>query len=176
MSRWNQRGLWRDPGTNGGDAEQGMISVALPGRADSDTSESAVKSAFCADCHNQNANWSDPSDVRLNPLAHPIHVDRYMEVYGQVKEVAAVSASDCTSCHNSTYESAPGALSSFPHQSVGHKLLSDTYTTTSPVLEDTTNTYGGYTGDPYRPIPSMDSGVCRSCHTNVGQQDQASGF
>ncbi len=52
--------------------------------------------------------------------------------------------------------------SKFPHQSVGHKLMSDAYTDASTVAGF------DYTGDPNRPLPELDKKVCRTCHGDVG--------
>lgn len=183
IPRWRDRGLLRDPGENGGDAEDGLISVQPYSQQNKPIAEASanpsvdeIKTAFCSDCHNQNPSWSDASDYRPNVLSHPIHVDMFVDVYGQMKQVAETKADSCMSCHSATTETDDSGNylgpSSFPHQSVGNKLLSDDYKHRSAVLES--GQYGGYTGDPYRPLAYMDV-FCRSCHSKVGK-NSSEGF
>jgi len=175
IARWKSKGLLKDPGENGGSADAGLISVQPYDEntkpiteATSNPSEGEVKSAFCGDCHNENPNWSGSDDVRPNKRSHPINTDAFVEAYGPQKRVSISNINSCMSCHLATNETNDQGQylgpSSFPHQSVGHKLLDDNY--------DTPSTVAGYdyTGDPKRSLPNLDAGVCRNgqCHTGVG--------
>lgn len=184
IPRWKDRGLLKDPGENGGNVEDGVISVNAydtknrpTGKASANPSDEEVKSAFCADCHNKNPSWDNGSKVhdnRPNTYTHPIgNVDGNVDVYGKQKSVIIGKTviigqqMSCLSCHAATTETDDNGNytgeSSFPHQSKGHKLLFDEYTTE---LEGATSSY--YTGDPNRSLPGLDEGVCRKCHKNVG--------
>ena len=187
IDRWKNRGLLKDPGENGGSADDGVITVSAYDLANkpidagsASVSEAEVKSAFCADCHNKNPSWDDGNavhDNRPNKYTHPIgNVNGKVDVYGQQKSVvvgAKVAIGDkmsCLSCHAASTETDDNGNytgeSSFPHQSKGHKLLFDDYTTESETLAN--GGFGGYTGDPDRVLPNLDEGVCRQCHDNVG--------
>ncbi len=202
IPRWKKRGLLKDPGENGGNAEDGVISVQPYDsynkpidKASTNPTVAEVKSAFCADCHNKNVSWDSgvtSNDNRPNEYAHPIgNVDGSVNVYGQRKRVAndwaveQVSQKGCLGCHAASTETDENGkytgISSFPHQSRGHKLLFDDYTTESTELSS--GHFGGYTGDPHRPLPGLDigamtangegeryPGVCRRCHANVGEE------
>ncbi|KKN20261.1 hypothetical protein LCGC14_0937330, partial [marine sediment metagenome] len=114
-----------------------------------------------------------------NTYTHPIgNVDGKVDVYGKQKSVVIDPATgqkvakvgqrmSCLSCHAASTETDDQGQytgqSSFPHQSKGHKLLFDEYTTE---LAGATQSY--YTGDPNRVLPGLDEGVCRQCHKNVG--------
>ena len=188
IPRWKKRGLLKDPGENGGSAEDGLISVGsydannrAIDQATTKPSPEEVKSAFCADCHNKNPSWDNGSKVhdnRPNKYTHPIgNVDGEVDVYGKNKSVIIGKTvtigprMSCLSCHAASTETDDKGRytgeSSFPHQSKGHKLLFDSYTTESDVLA--AGDFGGYTGDPNRPLPGLDEGLCREkCHKNVG--------
>lgn len=173
--------LKKDPASNSGDAMIGMKSVkpygstkpVKDGAPDASTDVERL-ATFCADCHNKNANWdtgdlnASDGDETPNPQAHRIgYVDGKVDIYGNHESVAdGYSPMSCKTCHTAA------SPSKFPHQSAGHKLLSNTYTDTSAYLNGPDGVYGTaddlYTGDPYRPLPNLDAGVCRTCHANVG--------
>lgn len=189
--------LKKDPGSNGDDANRGMKSIAaygstLPVRADAPDADPAtgngqteIFTAFCADCHNKNANWDTgalnaANDETPNPQAHRIgYIDGTVDIYGQRQSVATTSGSEAKGCKYCHTASSP---SKFPHQSKGHKLLDNGFTNTNSVLDpDATGTYrdawdllsplyknNSYTGKPSRPLPNLDTGVCKYCHGNVG--------
>ena len=180
--------LKRDPANNGGDVLTGITNVesydaqhpAALGTTGSINADE-IQAAFCGDCHNKNPNWDRGGNERPNSYGHPIgSVDGYVDVYGANKLVvtadqgnpavadAGALAKACSSCHKSKTDGAP---SKFPHQSVGHKLLGNAYTATSSYLDQ-----NGYTGDPFRPIPNLDGGVCRTCHSEIGQPNSIDSF
>ena len=177
IDRGLEKDLLRDPGDNNGDVREGLSGLTgTSGNLSSDENE--ILTAFCGDCHNKSVNWTDASDYRPNKANHPMHTDLYVDIYGQSKKVSEANVESCMSCHSATtlvkdpgsptgYKPGP---STFPHQSVGHKLLQDGYNDPSDYLRNGGS--GGYTGDPYRPLPNMDTGMCRSsqCHIKIGQQ------
>ena len=122
---------------------------------------SAVRTGFCADCHNLNPNWElDSSDTtRPNNRSHPQGpgTDSKMEVYGETMTVAAhpLERMGCRGCHYASVGDDGAGVSRFPHQSVGWKLLFDEATMTGGTSD--------LAGDPQRIIPGMDL-ICLSCH------------
>ncbi len=187
IERWKNRGLLKDPGDNGSTVERGLISVkpysskSKPiSKASAKPSLIEIQTTFCSDCHNKMPNWDRGNNERPNKHSHPIGwVDGMVDYYGKKWEVAGPDklARSCMSCHTATtITNSKGqytGISRFPHQSIGHKLLSDSYTTESKSLALDKN--GGYTGSPYRKLPGLDKGVCRKCHTKVGK-DSIEGF
>ena len=152
-----------------------------------DLTQAEVLAGFCGDCHNKNVNWSTggtgavgdktidnggtgDEGSRPNSYAHPLgELDGLIDIYGKLGKVEsdhhvehhsedADGGFTCWDCHESRQE----APSKFPHQSEGHKLLSNEYTDTSTYLAGGGS--GGYTGDPNRPLPNLDEKVCRECH------------
>ncbi len=136
---------------------------------------------------------------RPNKLGHPLgETEELVDVYGKLKIIAAKMWNGfltCDVCHSSRTSS----TSKFPHQSVSHKLLLETYTDTSSELDPTIdpinkpNNYkswlkswdedfhpgkeDAYTGDPNRPIPNLQTQVCMTCHgAYVGLPDNPDSF
>jgi len=92
----------------------------------------------------------DPGDVVL------VAYDTPVQVSGPIRT--------CLDCHSATTftkgnnrSRSPIGPSDFPHQSKGHKLLTDTYTDTLDAAA------GDPRGNPLRPLPAMDR-VCLPCH------------
>lgn len=189
------------------DNSTGINEPIKPGVTDA-VNESQLLAAFCGDCHNKNVNWSTggsgvEGDVvgvaganegtRPNRYGHPLgDIDGLIDIYGKLGRVESVGVNNaiktgplaseatdmrmsCDDCHKSRQVTP----SKFPHQSTGHKLLSNAYTDTStpldgPSYRDTWDTSSGqtandsYTGNPDRPIPNLDAKVCRTCHGTDG--------
>jgi len=107
---------------------------------------------FCADCHDRNA---------LPNVAHPLYGDGIVDVGGGAggapgdRRVAYKELAGCQSCHAAKTVAEGGQ---WPHQSTGHKLLTDSY-------QDVLNVPEALKGDPYRSLPNMDQ-ICLSCHIN----------
>ena len=127
---------------------------------------------------------------RPNKYAHPLgNTDGLIDVYGKLDKVEDASVDawidlndtvlSCDDCHKSRRQQAYKAdsandpdpdtnarntntygYSKFPHQSVGHKLLSDGYTDALDVSQTA--------GDPKRVLPNLDAKVCRTCHGAIG--------
>ncbi len=177
-------------------------------------SEEEHLASFCGDCHNKNVNWDRggagiegmstslpgvSEGERPNKFAHPMgYVDGLIDIYGKLQSVEAVPPTKftCSHCHASRGTSP----SKFPHKSVGHKLLANTYTDESSELDPAvavppkpTNYLNwldawdidpgtgaaltdAYTGNPNRPLPNLDAKVCRGCHSFIGQPDNPDSF
>lgn len=170
---WDRKILRLDPSGDGVDLAQNDTGTPS---ADYGVSYDAVKSGWCSDCHNQNPNWMNAAQTGTdadypNPRSHPINTDGQMEVYGDMGGggigivVSGFLATGCQACHSATVGAGLGT-SRFPHQSLGHKLLNDNYTTLS---QGQPNGSPWYTGDPQRALPQMDW-VCigpSGCHAGL---------
>ncbi len=162
VENWNSKILRLDPGGDGSVLAKGEggLSVAT-WQSELDSDGSAVRTGFCADCHNLNPNWEiDSSDTtRPNNRSHPQGpgTDSMMEVYGETMTVAAhpLERMGCRGCHWASVGADGAGISRFPHQSVGWKLLFDEATMTGGTSD--------LAGDPQRIIPGMDV-ICLSCH------------
>ena len=173
VESWNTKILRLDPGGDGTDLAKGYggLSVAT-WQNELDSTGSAVRTGFCADCHNLNPNWEIDSDdtTRPNPRSHPQGpgTDSRMEVYGVTMTVAAhpLEEMGCRGCHWASVGDDGAGVSRFPHQSTGWKLLFDEATMTGGTTD--------LAGDPNRIIPKMDV-ICLSCHAVFSDLDVASG-
>ncbi len=162
VESWNTKILRLDPANDGSVLAKGSggLSAAV-WQGELDTDGAAVRTGFCADCHNLNPNWEIDSDdtTRPNNRSHPQGpgTDSLMEVYGTTKAVAAhpLERMGCRGCHFATVGDSGNGVSRFPHQSRGWKLLFDEATMTGGTSD--------LAGDPQRIIPGMDT-ICLSCH------------
>ena len=189
-SNWLTAILKLDPNSDssvlGGDA----TGAADAGELASDIG--AVKSNWCADCHDSNPNWNEtevpigsmPSS-RTNPRSHvqgPV-AEGSLEVYSVTMSVAgwgtidendvgADSAQDttagCTACHNAPTDgndsmANTATQSAFPHQSKGTKLMFDSFTQDNVDQ----NAVAGIVNDGDRIVPNMDA-LCGKCHSSGG--------
>ncbi len=188
--------LWLDPNQDGSELAAGYDGAASASELAS--SYSAVKTGFCADCHNANPNWNtseDPSaeSTRANPRSHvqgPA-ADGSLEVYGTTMTVAGWSTIDgngdggsklqntvegCRACHKASdkgnsSEGTTATASAFPHQTKGAKLLFDTFTQDNVVQQSAqTGGWGSKTNDANRVLPRMDQ-LCGKCHIKGGDID-----
>ena len=164
---WEDKILKKDPAGNGGDAG---ASTAYTGgninggftvnstNSNSGNGYAGSKTAFCADCHNQNSNWDENLDGepgneygRPNSTSHvqgPA-AEGLMTVNGQKVRVAnyrksgdqeheevtnagrsgwRLKQSTAMGCLSCHQANNDGENSAFPHQSAGSKLLIDNYT------------------------------------------------
>lgn len=160
VENWNSKILRLDPAGDGsvlGKGAGGLSIAEWQGQLNGDGA--AVRTGFCADCHNLNPNWEINTDdtTRPNSKSHPQGpgTDSLMEVYGTTKTVAAhpLERMGCRGCHYAT--NGQTGDSRFPHQSSGWKFLYDEATMSGGS--------GDLAGDPKRVIPGMDA-VCLSCH------------
>ncbi len=165
--------------------------------SDTQLEEKQIMASFCGDCHNKNVNWSTGGSgvagqltslqgvsegTRPNKFAHPIgKLDGLIDIYGKLQSVEPTVATprlSCDNCHASRGQSP----SKFPHQSVGHKLMDNSYNDTSAPLDTTDyksawdSGTDSYTGDPSRPLPKLDSRLCRGCHSFIGQASNPDSF
>jgi hypothetical protein len=172
IENWNTKILRLDPaGDNSILAVDATGSVNDLGAMETDNG-AAVRTAFCADCHNRNPNWETDQDdtTRPNNQSHAQGpgIDSKLEVYGATTTVAAhpLQRMGCRGCHYATIGDAGEVGNSrFPHQSLGWKLLFDEATMTGSASDD-------LAGDPNRIIPKMDV-VCLSCHAVFEDLDLA---
>ena len=172
VESWNTKILRLDPAADGSVLAKGSGGLSVSEwQGQLNTDGGAVRTGFCADCHNLNPNWEVNTDdtTRPNPRSHVQGpgTDSEMEVYGVTMTVAAHPLEEvgCRGCHYATAGSSP-SVSRFPHQSVGWKLLFDEATMTGGTSD--------LAGDPQRIIPGMDN-VCLSCHAIFEALDVASG-
>lgn len=169
MAGWDPKILRRNPNGDGN-----ILAIGVTGAADSTTVDGDVDakhSNFCSDCHDDNPNWNVADTTpRANGKSHvqgPA-ADGELEVNSATQTVAWDNAptTGCTGCHSAPdtgnavagtpgVAAPPSATSAFPHQTIGAKLLADTFTLGAEATA---------VGDATRIIPDMDQ-VCGSCHT-----------
>jgi len=164
---WNTKILRIDPGGDGTILAKGSGGLTISDWAGQLAADpAAVRTGFCADCHDQNPNWamSTADTDRPNTRSHPQGpgIDSNMAVNDQTMTVAAhnLPRLGCRGCHYASAD-ASGGPSRFPHQSTGWKLLYDEAVATGSA---------DLAGDPYRVIPKMDE-VCLSCHAVFTELD-----
>jgi hypothetical protein len=165
LENWDTKILRVDPSGDGvplAKNQGGLIPSQLEGLS---ANPAAVRTAFCADCHNLNPNWEVTTDdtTRANNRSHPQGpgVDGLMEVYGETTRGVAGHLGPkqgCRGCHTASDNSGIVGVSRFPHQSSGWKLLKDNYDTTGA-----SNDPSYLAGDPQRVAPNMDQ-ICLLCH------------
>lgn len=170
VESWNTKILRVDPSGDNvplGEGTGGITTAELA------TRPSAVKTGFCGDCHNDNPNWVTTTDtVGPNKTSHiqGPGADGLMEVYGNLDVAVAAHKSEsqgCRGCHAAS-DNINGIVgsSNFPHQSIGWKLMWDSYTDTSTVVS---------AGDPNRSLPNMDR-VCLMCHPVDNEFETGKGY
>jgi len=170
-SDWQNKILRIDPAGNGGTVANGIRDIPAadpthPGYAGTPINANTVIMGFCGDCHTLNVSWTDATDVRTNPHAHPMNTDGVVEINGVPTAVSDQMAAECKSCH-AARSTADGGPSNFPHQSVSHKLLYDGPSMPPPQVGYQPPQYTLDAGvditDAGRQLPSMDM-VCLKCH------------
>lgn len=163
IDSWNTKILRLDPAGDGSVLAKGSGGLSVPvWESELAGNSAAVRTGFCADCHNLNPNWvisAEDSD-RPNRTSHPQGpgADGLMEVYGDATVGVAMHLGEqqgCRGCHAASDGGDLPGESRFPHQSGGWKLLWDSYTTTG-VTEN-------MAASPARVVPKMDK-VCLFCH------------
>jgi len=168
---WDAKILRRNPNN-----DLKILAIGVTGAADSTTVDTVINakhSNFCADCHDDNPNWNaSDTTPRANGKSHvqgPA-ADGELEVNSVTQTVAwDLAAGDgCTGCHSATdagnvvagtpgIAAPPVGVSAFPHQTIGAKLLADSFALGAEATA---------VGDANRIIPNMDQ-VCGSCHTDT---------
>lgn len=167
IETWNAKILRVDPSGDGTPLASGIGGIDGTELANEPT---AVRTGFCADCHNRNPNWvTTTGTVGPNKKSHVQGrgTDGLLEVYGNADVAVAGHTAEvqgCRGCHAAS--DGAGSEGRFPHQSVGWKLMWDSYVTSGT---------SAWAGDPYRPLPGMDQ-ACLMCHPVDDEFETGKGY